>query len=105
MRFFVDIDGTLTDKQRRRSWWKDNRRQDVIDKVLKLADAGHEVILWTGNTGYAQAVSNELNHPNIIAAVGKPNVIVDNQDNGFRRRLRRAVVTPEEFLRRKYDEP
>jgi len=103
VRIFVDIDGTLTDKQRRRSWWKDNRRADVIAKVREAYDAGHEIILWTGNTGYAAKVAVELEAEygiKVGGAVGKPNLCIDNEQGRLQRRLRRSVITPEEFLTR-----
>ncbi len=103
MRIFVDIDGTLTDQQRRRSWWRGKRRDAVIRKVKDAYDAGHEIILWTGNTGYAQKVAVELAEEygiHVGGAVGKPNLCIDNEKGRLQRRLRRSVITPEEFLAR-----
>ena len=100
MRIFVDIDGTLTTQQRRRSWWRAELRPAVIAAVKRHYDAGDEIILWTGTTSYAKAVAKELAEKHGIVcggAVGKPDLIVDNQDRRLARRLAGAIVTPEAF--------
>ena len=97
MRIFVDIDGTLTTKQRCRSVWRDELRHDVIDCVKEWQAAGHEVVLWTGSTDYAEK-AKELLGIDCIAAVGKPDIIVDNQRNKWGKRLNKRTITPEEFL-------
>lgn len=97
MRIFVDIDGTLTAKQCPKSAFKVAPRQDIIDKCKKLIEEGHEIVLWSGNTRYAQKVAK---HYGIEASVcvGKPHLIVDNQKRTTARRLKKRVVLPEEFL-------
>jgi hydroxymethylpyrimidine pyrophosphatase-like HAD family hydrolase len=97
MRFFVDVDGTLTYKQCSRSIDKVPLRSDVINLVKKLITEGHEVIIWTGNTGYAKRVAKTLGI-DAIACVGKPDVIVDNEQHRFGKKLRRRVITPEQFI-------
>ena len=99
MRVFVDIDGTLTTEQKARSVFKSEHRQDVIDKVKKLIDEGHEIVLWTGNTRYAKLAAEELGI-NAIACVGKPDLIIDNEVERWGRRLKRRVISPEDFLER-----
>lgn len=97
MTIYVDVDGTLTSKQQGRSAFKAPPRQDVIDKVKNLIAAGHEVVIWTGNTRYAHKVCELYGIP-AVAAVRKPDLIVDNQLRRTRLRLSNKVVTPEEFL-------
>jgi hydroxymethylpyrimidine pyrophosphatase-like HAD family hydrolase len=103
MRIYVDIDGTITNKQTGRSFFKNEigLREDVIAKVKKYHDEGHEIILWTGNTKYAQQVAAVLlsnYNIKVIAAVGKPDMIIDNEKIRFRRKLKKRVILPEEFL-------
>ncbi len=51
MRFFIDIDNTLTTG---RAMWSEPNLE-MIAKVEKLIEQGHEVIIWsTGGTGYAR---------------------------------------------------
>lgn len=96
MRIFVDVDGTLTQKQCARSAFKVPPRQDVLDKVRKLIAEGHEVILWTGNTEYAERVAKHYGLD--VTAIGKPQLIVDNQVKRWGNRLKDRTVTPEAFL-------
>ncbi len=103
MRIFVDIDGTLTNRQVGRSFFKKEigLREDVIAKVKQYYLGGHEIILWTGNTGYARRVAEYLleKHQIVaIAAVGKPDMIIDNEVRKFVRRFKRRIMTPEAFL-------
>ncbi|MEK6833198.1 MAG: hypothetical protein AABY32_04055 [Nanoarchaeota archaeon] len=97
MRIFVDIDGTLTEKQTCSSAFKVPPRADVVEKVKELIAAGHEVILWSGNAKYAEKVA-KLYNIKAFACLGKPQLIIDNQDRKLKRVLKRAVVTPEVFL-------
>lgn len=103
MRIYVDIDGTLTNKQVGRSFFKSEigLRDDVIAKVKKYHDEGHEIILWTGNTGYAEKVAAFLlvsYDIKVVAAIGKPHMIVDNEKKRFGKKLKKRVITPEEFV-------
>lgn len=97
MRIYVDIDGTITTQQRANSAFKCPLRQDVIDKVKKLAMEGHEIILWSGSTEYADRVAEHLNIPT-VARLGKPQLIVDNETQKWGDRLKRRTVSPEAFL-------
>jgi hydroxymethylpyrimidine pyrophosphatase-like HAD family hydrolase len=97
MRIFVDVDGTLTKEQRANSLDKSDWWPEMIEKVNSLADEGHEIILWTGNTKYARRVAREMGI-NASACVGKPEMLVDNEARRWSRRIRRRFVTPEEFL-------
>lgn len=93
MRIFVDVDGTLTQKQCVKSAFRYPPRQDVIDKVKKLASEGHEIVIFTGNAVYAKQVAELYGIP-AKEFVAKPKLFVDNQQ----RRLQRRVVLPEQFL-------
>lgn len=97
MRIYVDIDGTLTAEQRANSVFRSPLRQDVIDKVKKLAAEGHEIILWSGSTSYAKRVAEYLGI-STVACVGKPEMIVDNETHRWARRLHDRTVSPESFL-------
>jgi len=80
-------------------------REDVIAKIKMLYDQGHEIILWTGNTDYAKRVALDLEKKygiKVVAAVGKPEVIVDNEQRRWSRRLRDRVILPKEFLQRNF---
>jgi hydroxymethylpyrimidine pyrophosphatase-like HAD family hydrolase len=95
----MDVDGTLTTRQRAESffkWGPAGLRPDVIAKVNLLIEQGHEIILWTGDTEYAQRVL-KASGIKAIAAIGKPDLIVDNLVRRNRRRFSN-IVTPEQFL-------
>jgi hydroxymethylpyrimidine pyrophosphatase-like HAD family hydrolase len=97
MIFFLDIDGTLSSVQKTKSVFKCPLRQDVIDKVKKLQSEGHEIVLWSGSSKYAFAVSQQLGI-NAIACVRKPDIIVDNQVGRWGKRLKNRTISPEDFL-------
>lgn len=97
MRIFVDVDGTLTDRQCAKSAFRANPRHDMIAAVRKLASEGHEIVLWTGNTEYAKRAAEALGVPAAVC-VGKPQMIVDNEVGRWSRRLHDRTISPEEFL-------
>ena len=100
MRIYVDIDGTVTQRQRGRSWFRDGHRLDVIGKLQELQH-DNELILWSGSTSYAQEVAKELESlygVHTIAAVGKPNLLIDNERDRWSKRIAKRMITPEEFL-------
>ena len=104
MVFCIDIDGTLTEQQRR-GWWRRRPhalRDDVLAKVRALVAAGHEVVVWSSSTAYAQSFVDHAGLEGVIA-LGKPGVIVDNQRHRWANRLRGRVITPEQFLARDYE--
>ena len=96
MIIYVDVDGTLTERQRGGSAWKDPIRQDVLEKVKKAITDGHEVVVWSGRTKYARDVCKAFGI-SAVAAARKPDLIVDNQVRRTKRRLKN-VVSPEEFV-------
>jgi hypothetical protein len=109
LRVYVDVDGTLTNKQTGRSFFKKEigLREDVILKVKEMFDQGHEIIIWTGNTGYAERVAAYLFlHYGIKAkaALGKPELIIDNEKEKFANKLRKRILLPEEFIKEKEEE-
>jgi hydroxymethylpyrimidine pyrophosphatase-like HAD family hydrolase len=104
VRIFVDVDGTLTTQQRGNSIAKSPVRKDVVKKVKRLAAEGHEIIIWSGDTAYAKRVAELLQIPH-VAAVGKPDLIIDNEDVKWGGRLRRRMMTPEAFLAAIFPEP
>ena len=93
MRYYIDIDGTLTDSQRR---WAEPVPA-MIDAVRALIDVGHEVVIWSGATRYARDWCAK-NAVEPIAALGKPQVIVDNETRRFRRMLTRRIQSPAQFM-------
>lgn len=93
---YVDVDGTLTQVQCGRSAFKVPPRQDIIDKVKELSKTC-DIVIWTGNTEYAKKVAKLYDIP-AIACIAKPTIMVDNEYDKFKRRLRRKVITPEVFL-------
>ena len=100
MRIYVDIDGTLTVSQHPR--WA-APRVDMIEKVKKLIADGHQVVIWSGTSKYAQACCDKYDiKPDV--ATGKPNMIVDNQQP-FRRARRMPSLTPDEFMEREIPAP
>ena len=101
MIIYMDIDGTLTTRQRGNSFFKYPLRTDVIEKVKQLQAQGHEIVLWTGSTRYAQRVM-DASGIHAVAAVEKPSLIVDNQVRRWRHRLADRIITPEEFLLRDF---
>ena len=98
MTYYVDIDGTLTTKQRR-YWWRQPNgiREDVVAKVRALIADGHEVILWSGGTGYAKRAAREMGIDG-VTCIGKPNVLVDNERRRWGNRLKNRMITPEDFV-------
>jgi hydroxymethylpyrimidine pyrophosphatase-like HAD family hydrolase len=102
LRIFVDVDGTLTDTQAGKSFFRPQflKRNDVIAKVKEFSDQGHEIFIWTGSTRYANKVKAELEKLGIkiVAAFGKPNIMVDNEQRKLQRRLKKRVITPEQFI-------
>ncbi len=96
MRFFIDIDNTLTIG---REMWSPIDK-GMIAKVQDLIEAGHEVIVWsTGGTAYAREFCKRHDlQPH--AALGKPEVTVDDNP-----RFHKSIISPEKFLKERYPPP
>ena len=96
MRFFIDIDNTLTTG---RAMWSEPNLE-MIAKVEKLIEQGHEVIIWsTGGTGYARDFCAKHNLEPLLT-IGKPDIIVDDHS-----RLHKSVISPEQFLIQHFGSP
>ena len=70
---------------------------EMIAAVRALIDDGHEVIIWSGNTRYARRWC-EKHDIKPQAALGKPDVLVDNQLEKWGNRLKNRMITPEQLL-------
>lgn len=102
MRIFVDVDGTLTKEQRANSIEKSEHWVEVIQKIKQLKSQGHEIIIWSGSTPYAEKVKKILDIECI--AVGKPQLIIDNQKRTWGRRLKKRVILPEKILKMNFED-
>jgi len=96
--YYIDIDGTLTHKQRR-YWWRrtDGVWTEMVAKVKKLIADGHEVVLWSGGTEYAKRAAREMGVDGVVC-LAKPDVLIDNQRRKWGNRLQNRMITPEAFL-------
>jgi len=74
-RYYIDIDGTLTDLEDRGG----NPIEYRIDYVRRLSQK-HEVVLWSGGgSKYARSFAKKHRLLSVIC-VGKPDVIVDDRE-------------------------
>ena len=94
MTYFFDIDGTLTMTQRPR-WSEPN--MDMINMCKKLIDEGNNVVVWSGTRRYAKSFCKKYGIKPLLA-IGKPQVLIDNEKKKWGNRLKNRMVTPEEFL-------
>jgi hypothetical protein len=96
MRIYCDIDGTLTTKQaiRQPAW------TEMVIKIRAAITEGHEVALWSGGYAYAAEMGATLGIIGHKAALGKPQIIIDNEPDLLLQRFRNTIMTPEEFLNR-----
>jgi hydroxymethylpyrimidine pyrophosphatase-like HAD family hydrolase len=104
MRIFVDVDGTLTVRRGGKTFFNPDieKNEKLISKVKKLFDEGHTIVIWTGGgTKYARKVADYLlTHYQIraTAAVGKPHMIIDDETVKWGRRLKRRMVSVDDFV-------
>lgn len=107
MTIFVDVDGTLTQHQRKNAL--DQPRPDVIDAVRKLKAQGHTIVIWTSTRRHAlnaiaayqldgRSTSTTKSEAGELLYVAKPDMIVDNQVEKWGTRLKRRVISPERFV-------
>ena len=104
MSFFIDWDGTITEKQRRNAKVIPERLQRVKDMIA----AGEDVIIWSGTESYARAMCEKYGLTGKYAPkhiLGKPDYMVDNQsrirpaaEGGGRILGRRRIITPERWM-------
>ncbi len=97
MRIFIDIDGTCTDSPNK--WWG-NPRTEVIEKIKKLIDEGHRVVLWSvGGTKYAKEFAKKHGFKP-FACIGKPDVMIDDKPTIRSRPI--PILNPEEFIKKEF---
>jgi hypothetical protein len=94
---YIDIDGTLTDKQKR--WAKPIPAR--IDRVKAMIGAGMNVIIWSGTYRYARSWCDKYGFTGEhepYAVLPKPNWMVDNQGPFGKVLGRRQIITPESWM-------
>jgi len=92
---YVDVDGTLTDD----GAGGGDPRLNVIDKVKRLIEDRHTVIIWTGGSINAARKLCDTHGIRPIAILHKPSVMVDDNPNVrpcFE--ISKGVISPEQFL-------
>jgi hydroxymethylpyrimidine pyrophosphatase-like HAD family hydrolase len=97
MRIFVDVDGTLTHIQPGKPVTAPPR-QDVVDKVKALIEAGHVVVVWSGKGARHARMAAKLLGIKAVACLRKPHLIIDDEAEKVALKLARSVITPEKFL-------
>jgi len=107
--YFCDIDGTLTEQQKR--WAKPIAEN--IARVKALIAAGVDVVIWSGTERYAREWCEANGFTGKHAPkhiLGKPRFFIDNQsrvrpckDGGGRILGRRRIITPEAFMEQTRD--
>lgn len=95
MTVFFDIDGTLT---RHQKIW-DEPRNDMMDECRRLIAEGHNVVVWSRTRRYAKAFCRKHGLKPLLA-IGKPDMIVDNQKRKWGGKFQSRTITPEEFLKK-----
>ncbi len=94
MRYYFDIDGTLTDEPENK-WGNPNINR--IAKVKDIISNGHDVLIWSGNgTEYAQEFCKKYNI-NPMCAIGKPDVYFDDKKD-IRAVGKMAYMTPDDII-------
>ena len=68
-----------------------------IQRVRDLAAAGHQIVIWSGGTAYAQRWC-DVNDIHPLAALSKPDRLVDNQPRKWASLLGRRMLTPEQWM-------
>lgn len=90
---YIDIDGTLTDKELRGG----NPLLNRINMVKDLIKNGQEVIIWTGS-GTQYAIDFCKKHEiKPLACLGKPHIAVDDNPT-IRPHERIQMFNPETFF-------
>jgi hydroxymethylpyrimidine pyrophosphatase-like HAD family hydrolase len=90
---YIDVDGTLTNKDEK--WGEPN--YPLIQKVKRLINDGKEVIIWSGNgRGYALAFCTRYGI-NPFICLAKPKIVVDDNPH-IRPKGRMNIIHPSEFL-------
>ena len=93
---FIDIDGTLTDLPLK-PWG--NLIPGRVEHIRRLVAQGYKVVIWSGGgTRYAQEFVKKIGIDDIVTAIGKPEMIVDD-DPGMRPKDRMKIISPDEFFK------
>jgi len=95
MTIIFDIDGTLTKRQK--IW--DEIDPAMVEACKDCIAKGHTVIVWSSTRRYAKAFCSKYGIKPLLA-VGKPQMIVDNQKEKWGNRLKNRTVLPKEFMDR-----
>ena len=92
---FIDIDGTLTDHPSQHG----NAIPERIAHIWRLLGQGHSVVIWSGGgTQYARKFARDHNLDHLVTAIGKPEMIVDDNPD-IRPKGRMPVVSPQDFFK------
>lgn len=105
IRFFIDVDGTLTERVVRSGAIRGEPfRPEMVEKLRRLVAAGHDVTIWSGGRRNAQAAAKRLKAlgVRVIAATGKPIVMVDDDEKRLADRLSRRYINVHDFLKKQY---
>ncbi len=93
---FIDIDGTITVHPTKQF---SEPVEGRIQQIKDLVASGTQVVVWSGGgTAYAKAFCNLRGILGIVTAIGKPEVIVDDNPD-IRPKGRMNVTKPEDFFK------
>ena len=98
---YVDIDGTISNHQSMQGWKTHGINQSVLSKVKRLITEGKEIVIWSGSTQYATAFCKEFGI-NPVASIGKPSFLVDNEIDLLLSRLKKNIMSPNDFIKRDF---
>ncbi len=92
---FIDIDGTLTDTPTEAGGKAIPER---IEHIWRLVGSNQSVVIWSARgAAYARAFAAQHGLLEIVTAIGKPEIMVDD-DPGIRAKGTMPIVSPEEFF-------
>jgi len=92
---FMDIDGTLTDNPTEPG----NAIPERIEHIKYLVGQNQSVVIWSARgAAYARNFARENGLLEIVTAIGKPEILVDD-DPGIRPNRSMPIVSPEKFFK------
>ncbi len=92
---FIDIDGTLTDNPTEPG----KAIAERIEHIKQLVGQNQSVVIWSARgAAYARSFASEHGLLEIVTAIGKPEILVDD-DPGIRAKGSMPIVSPEEFFK------
>ena len=92
---FIDIDGTLTDNPTEPG----NAIPERVERIKHLVGQNQSVVIWSARgAAYARSFASEHGLLEIVTAIGKPEILVDD-DPGIRAKGSMPIVSPEEFFK------